>query len=381
MMALLRICTAVLMLAANWVYAAAVTVTDMAGREVTIERTPTRIILGESRYLHVLSVLQPQDPLKNVVGILGDLSQLDYGSYELYKQKFPQIDELTRVGQNSAESFSVEKTIAIDADLAIFGVNGHGPSAKHAQYIEQLQAAGIPVIFIDFSQDPLVSAPKSITLLGEVLGAQAQAKAYNEFYAAELNKVLTRLPSDVAHKPQVFLHSRIGMTDVCCESMVREMMAGLVEGAGGENLAAKWIPGVAGVVNFEQLLLEQPDVYIATAVGSSVHLQQNDESTYAILGPNVSESAARSALTRAIELNHVQNLQAVKNGQAYAIWHHFYNSPLNIVALQVLAKWMYPQQFADVDPQQTLSELFERFQAIELTGVYWVALKPESVDE
>ncbi len=52
----------------------------------------------------------------------------------------------------------------------------------------------------------------------------------------------------------------------------------------------------------------------------------------------------------------------VKKGHAYAIWHLFYNSPFNVVAVQVMAKWLHPGLFADVDPRHTLQEIYRRFQ-------------------
>ena len=67
-------------------------------------------------------------------------------------------------------------------------------------------------------------------------------------------------------------------------------------------------------------------------------------------------------------------LQAVQQGRAYAIWHHYYNSPFNVVAVQVMAKWLYPELFADLDPQATLKALYARHQPIPLQGVYWTGL-------
>lgn len=71
----------------------------------------------------------------------------------------------------------------------------------------------------------------------------------------------------------------------------------------------------------------------------------------------------------------ISSLSAVKDKQDYAIWHNYYNSPYNVIATQVFAKWFYPEQFADLEPQKTLEELHREFLAIEPTGVYWVSEK------
>lgn len=65
----------------------------------------------------------------------------------------------------------------------------------------------------------------------------------------------------------------------------------------------------------------------------------------------------------------------MKDGKDYAIWHNYYNSPYNVLATQVFAKWFYPEQFADLDPQKTLNELHSQFLAVEPTGIYWVSEK------
>ncbi|WP_315980744.1 hypothetical protein [Aliamphritea spongicola] len=52
-----------------------------------------------------------------------------------------------------------------------------------------------------------------------------------------------------------------------------------------------------------------------------------------------------------------------------------------MAAVQVFAKWMYPQAFADLNPDQTLQTLFERFQPVPLEGTYWVKLTAEQAHQ
>lgn len=350
-------------------------VTDLAGRQLHFEQVPQKIILGESRYLAALSILNQEDPLKNIVGMLADLKQVDYGSYQLYQQQFPQIDAIPLVGHTSVDSFSVENVIGLGADLAIFGIEGHGPSSRHVQLIEPLEKAGVQVVFIDFREKPIENTIKSITLLGRVLGRESQAQAFIDFYQQQLVKVTARL-SNIDSMPQVFIHSRAGLHDHCCETMVRGMMAGLLDFVKAGNIAASHIPGHAGTYNLEYLLVNQPDIYIATAVGGSEAKDKGDPSSlpYIHMGAGVNKLRAQASFKYMLKENDLTVLTAVQSGQAYTIWHHFYNSPLNIVAIQVFAKWLYPETFSDLDPQTTMEVLFERFQAIPLDGVYWLAL-------
>ena len=355
-------------------------VTDIAGRQVKIPLNPQRIILGESRYIFALSILDREQPLKRIAGMLADFKQIDFGSYQQYREKFPEIDQIPLVGHASADSFSVEQVLTLNADLAIFGLEGHGPNARHTQLIDQLKSAGIPVIFVDFRHKPLENTVKSITLLGKVLGREQQAAEFTAYYQQQLRRVTRRLANVKTPAPKVFLHSRVGLQDLCCETMVRGMMAAFLDVARGNNIAKALVPGQAGVLNLEYLLSLQPDIYIATGIGSTKTLAVKDANIppYIVLGAGVSEHAARSSFSRAIRKSGVSELDAVKSQRAFAIWHHFYNSPLNVVAVQAIAKWLYPEDFADLDPQLTLQTLFDRFQSVPLNGSYWVSLqKPE----
>ena len=178
------------------------------------------------------------------------------------------------------------------------------PTARHAQLIEQLQRAGVAVVFIDFRLKPIVNTPKSIALLGKVLGRKRQAQMYNAFYQQQLQRVHSRIADFTqSAAPEVFIHSRVGVQDLCCETMTRGMIAALVDIAQGSNVAVDLVPGNTGVVNLEYLLQRQPDIYIATAIGSTRY-QSNEEVNnlpYIILGAGIDQNTARQSFRNAIK--------------------------------------------------------------------------------
>ena len=353
-------------------------VTDLAGRTLSFNQSPQRIILGESRYLAALSILDREDPLRRIVGMLADLQQIDYGGYQQYREKFPHIEQIPHVGHTSADSFSLEKVLSLNADLAIFGLDGHGPNSRHAELIDQLERAGVQVVFIDFRNKPIENTIESIALLGKIFDRQQRANQFLDFYRQQLARVETGLSAIATQgaSPKVFIHSRAGLHDECCETMVKGMMAGFLHFVRGQNIAADHVPGYAGTFNLEYLLVDQPDIYIATAVGGSEEKNAKDADSlpYVHMGAGVDGQRARASFRHMLHKNKLDHLRAVKSGKAYAIWHHFYNSPLNIIAIQVFAKWLYPQAFVDLDPQRTLQTLFDRFQSVPLRGTYWITL-------
>ena len=96
--------------------------------------------------------------------------------------------------------------------------------------------------------------------------------------------------------------------------------------------------------------------------------------SYIALGPGVAADAAQASLKRLLGRGGLQHLSAVREGRAHAIWHGFYNSPFNVVAVQVFAKWLHPEAFADLDPQRTLERFYGEFQPVALDGQYWISL-------
>ena len=122
---------------------AARTVTDLADRQVSIPESVNRVILGESRYIPALAILDGDATIDRLAGILPDFEQTDPGGYAQYLERFPALAEVPMVGHASADSFSLESVLAIGADLAIFSLEGHGPGAHNRALIERLERAGV----------------------------------------------------------------------------------------------------------------------------------------------------------------------------------------------------------------------------------------------
>ena len=206
------------------------------------------------------------------------------------------------------------------------------------------------------------------------LSKRQEAQAFDTVWRAQLERVASRLrtlPAGTRH-PSVFLENRVGLADDCCATMVG-LVGVLLDAAGADNVARGRIPGEHGTLNPEFLIATQPRLYIGTGIGS---LATSDKSPLRIvLGADATPEAARASLVRATQRRGIAQLQAVQQpGRAHAIWHHYYNSPFNVVAVQVFAKWLHPELFADLDPRTTLQTMFTQFQPIPLTGVYWTSL-------
>ncbi|MGV3344913.1 ABC transporter substrate-binding protein [Enterobacteriaceae bacterium LUAb1] len=346
------------------------TVTDIVGREVTIPQKVDRILLGEGRLFYALALLEGQKPLDRIAGWQGDFRKLDRQTYAAYHAKFPKIDDIPLIGGTTADSISPEKVLELHPDVAIFGLSGHGPG-RHSELVSQLEKAGIPVVFVDFRTSPLKNTLPSMRLLGKVLQREQQAEAYIAFYETHLKKItdVTRKMAE-RDKPSVFIELHAATTEVCCGSAGKGNMGDFIALAGGINIAENLLPGALGTVNLEKVLAADPHIYIASG-GKTPGTTPG-----VVLGAQATKAEAQSSLQKALMRKGIDQLTAVKAGRTYGIWHNFYNSPYNILAIQAMATWFHPQQFADVNPGQTMQQLYKQFLTIEPTGTYWVDLNP-----
>jgi iron complex transport system substrate-binding protein len=162
----------VLLLQTNISIAKDLVIKDVLGRTITLEKPVTKIILGEGRYLTTLALLDKENPVKRVVGMLNPLSHTNPVLEKKLKNKFPAYNKIQYFGLQNAGSVSAEKIITLQPDLAIFGIQDHGPGAKNKELITQLEKAGIKIIFIDFRMNPFQNTLPSIKVLGQALGRE-----------------------------------------------------------------------------------------------------------------------------------------------------------------------------------------------------------------
>lgn len=343
------------------------TITDLAGRTVKIPAEPHRILLGESRLLMAVALLEGKNPLARIVGWQGDLPTMDPQTYDAYAERFPGIRQVPLIGKATEDSISDEKALSLKPDLAIFSVAGHGPSRYNA-LVKQLEATGTTVVFVDFRLHPMQNTLPSIKLLGAVMHREKEADAYAQFYQqhlARVQSVVNQVPA--AQRPKVFVDLLAGVWDAgCCHTAGNGNFGEFVTAAGGRNIAAGLVPGVLGDISMEQVIAARPDVYIATGSRTKPGLASLR------VGALTSDADARSSLAALAARPGFDTIQAIHDGRVHGISHNYYDSPYNIVAIEAFAKWFYPQQFKDLDVHATQAELYRRFLAVPPDGAYWV---------
>lgn len=226
------------------VQAEPVVLTDMAGREVSIEAVPERIVSGYYISTSTLIALGLSDKL---VGI-----EAKADKRPIYKLSAPGLIELPNVG--TAKEFNLEGCLALEPDLVILPLK----LKSAAQTLEEL---GIPVLLVNpESQEQLM---EMIALLGDATGTADRAGELADYIAAQ-EAALAELLQD-AETPTVYLGGNSSLLSTAGEAMYQSDM---IVRSGGVNVAAEIEDSYWVDISYEQLLAWDPD-YIILASDAS----------------------------------------------------------------------------------------------------------------
>ncbi len=347
-----------------------ITVTDIAGREVTVDTPVERMILGEGRQIYLLGALEPEAPFEHVVGWRQDFSQADPDNYASYAAKFPELKQIPTFGGFKDGTFDVEQAAALQPDVVLMNLEAKA-ATEDAAYDDKLAQLGIPIVYVDFREDPLAHTIPSMRLMGRLLDEEQKAQAFIDFAEAQMARVTETIAAADPERPKVFIDRAGGYSEDCCMSFGPGNFGEYVELAGGTNIAADIIPNTFGTLNPEQIIAANPDHVVVTGGNWDAYVPGGD---WVGVGPGADIDAARKKLKGLTERTAMTGITAVETGNFHAIWHQFYNSPYYFVAVQQLAKWFHPDLFSDLDPEATLRTLHERFLPVDYEPGYWISL-------
>ena len=161
-----------------------ITVTDQAGREVTLEAPAEKIV---SCYYLVTASLLTLGQKDKIVGI-----EMKANSRELYKLCAPDLLDLPGVG--SGKETNIEAIAALEPDLVLL------PS-KQVEAADALAGLGIPTAVVE--PETYEAFNELLVMLGRLCGCEQEAEDLIAYYAGVVQRV-TALTAD-AEKPAVYL--------------------------------------------------------------------------------------------------------------------------------------------------------------------------------
>ena len=338
-------------------------ITDALDREVEVPVKADKILVGF--YFEDVFAVGGHDVYERVVAISRQAWEgWRNFQWKAYSAAVPRITELVDVGEVDGGTFSLEKALAARPDVAILAAWQFNTLGE---IVGQMESAGIPVVVLDYNAQTVEKHVKSTLALGAVLGQPDRAKRLADNYEKAVTDVKARV-AKTSFRPRVHFELARKGADEAGFSWGDVMWGRLVEVAGGKNIAKNQVADW-GPLNPEFVLAQNPEVIFLAGAGWV------GQDKAVLMGPLVKIADTRTRMKPYSERPGWSRLDAIKNGNLYAVYHGGTRSLYDFAFLQFLAKMLHPEEFADVDPQANLERYFSEFMPIQLDGVYMTQLR------
>lgn len=341
------------------------TITDLDGRSVTLHDVPSRVALG-FYYEDYLAVTGPEGADKIVALSKAPWAEWRPGQWAAYTAKFPRLDTLPDFGNADDNSFSVEALIAAKPEVAILST--WQTAAIGAAGVQQIEAAGITLVAIDYNAQTLERHLLSTRVLGAVMGQPERAEQLAAMYEAKTKDTLDRIAKAGPSGKKIYVELAQKGPGEIGNTYGKGMWAGVIELVGGENIAKGQIENW-GPLSPEYVLAAQPDVILLA--GS----EWKNKPQAVILGFGATDAAAQPKMAAYASRAGWADLPAVKSGEIYGLYHGGNRTLSDFVYARSIAKALYPAAFADVDPAAELRDYYGAWLPVAAEGTFVTKLK------
>ena len=349
--------------------AAGLPITDALGRTMTL-RAPAERVVIDFNYEEFTAVAGPSG-WDRVVGFnKAQWATNRAAIYKRYLLPIPRLAALADVGSVEDSTFSLERVLSLRPDLVVLG---YWSFVGLPDQVRQMEALGIPVMVVDYNAEIPERHVASTIALGMATGNLERARTLAALYTDKLASIQRRV-ADIAIRPKVYVELGQGGADVVGNTYWKGMWGRLLEFAGADNIAAGHLPGAGawGPLSPEYVLAANPDaIFIA---GSS----WAGRPSAVLTGFDADVATTRARLAPYTRRQGWDGLKAIRSGQVFAMEHGLCRALFDYTATAFLAKSIYPDRFADIDPVGELQRYHEQFLPVPFDGTWMARLTPAS---
>ncbi len=346
------------------------TVTDLAGQTITLDHTlgavATQWSISGGPFITMLSLLG-DDVSKYLVGMDSTPPQYRADSWEAYCKNIPGLSDLEIIGGIGSD-FDPVKVLSLNPNALIISKD-QKKSAEDNNVVAQFTKANIPVIYVDFHSQDVQKSADSIRLIGKLFGKEKEGEALAQFYESKCNAVYDKVADILAsgkERPDVYIEvGQNGPSKHGNSHGNKYMWGGIVYNCGGNSLYTG-TETTAGAMDDAFVLNADPDKILFTG---SLWPGQSDS---ILMGFTATESIVKERVDAYFtERAGWSSLSAYKSDEVYAIYHSLSRDAYDYVAIEYIAKMIWPDEFADLDPMKDLQEFYKKYIGFDIYGT-WV---------
>ena len=300
-----------------------ITVTDCVGRQVQVPAQIERVACLCPESGHAMAMFGLGD---RVVAVVGGM-QRDV----LLTNMYPHIKDLPV--PKSSGIINIEELLSTDPDLVFV----RSDTAANEAEMAKMKKTGLPFLVVDYAD--IDRQQYALDMMGQALGVQDKAQAYNDYYRRIVETVTARL-ADIPPETRIRLYHSVN--EALRTDAQGTLPADWIQVAGAINVSVgqdlKLYEGDY-YANLEQIMLWDPEVIICNEPGVAGYI-----------------------------LSHEQwaPLQAVKAEKVWQLpigisrWGH-HSSLETPLAILWTAQRLYPERFTDVDMAAETKQFFQEF--------------------
>ncbi|MDP3797715.1 MAG: ABC transporter substrate-binding protein [Polaromonas sp.] len=332
---------------------------DVLGRSVRVDLPAKRVLLGF--YFEDYMAIGGDKAFDSLVGLSrGWFVKSRQVVWEQYASARPTLLDVPDIGNVQDQSFSTEKVLAAKPGVVVLA---DWQFKALASEIPRLEAAGIPVVVVDYNAQTLERHLASTKVLGQLTGETVRAQRIADEYRQIVETIQQRIAKANLPRPRVYIE--LGDKGPAEHSYTygKNMWGAMVDLAGGNNVAVPFVKDW-GPINPEQLLVVKPQVVFIAGYES---VSRPDAMQ---MGFGVPTAEARRRLQGFAQRKGWSAVPAIHDGRLHGVYHGATRSLLDAAQLQYLAKAMYPTLFTDIDPDTTYREFHRRYLPIQPQGTF-----------
>ncbi|MBT0569066.1 ABC transporter substrate-binding protein [Curvibacter sp. CHRR-16] len=343
--------------------AAPTTLQDVIGRNVEVDLPAKRVLLGF--YFEDYMAVGGEKAFDKVVGMSREAWEgWRSANWQLHTAHRPSLKDIPDVGEVEAQTFSVEKVLALKPDVVVLAdwqYKGLGSDIK------RLEAAKIPVVVVDYNAQTLERHLASTKLLGEITGETTRADKINAEYKSAIDQVQSRIAKAGLPQPKVYVEFGNKGPAEYSFTYGKNMWGAMLKNAGGNNIAAPFVEWW-GPMNPEQVLAAKPEVVFISGTEAAKN------PTAMQIGQGVDKAVAQQRLAGFANRNGWADLPAIKNKRLLGVYQGASRTVSDYTMVQFMAKAIYPDLFKDLQPEANYLSFYKRYLPVTPSGSFMVDL-------